>query len=191
MFYANCHPILIGSLPLQDYERAMQLILKYTPEIPLWPQLPQNPREGMIRQFLTGFPGLIDEGIRYWIDTGSQAYEQEMAAFYEDYMRAEEDSNYLKSSRFALGMDSAPGFFTMQNILGQKESAHLTTKGQVTLDMVRKVLKKNLTGQQTAEIIVKAKNSRDSNQIFFSTRRGNMAVRLPRPWWYTTMTRPS
>lgn len=132
MFYANCRPILIGSLPLLDHKEALQLILTHTPEIPLWPQLPKNPREGMIRQFLTGFPGLIDEGPRYWIDTGDQAYEQEMAAFYEDYMRAAEEPDYLQNSRFALGMDSAPGFFTMQNFLEQEQSPHLTAKGQVT-----------------------------------------------------------
>ncbi len=132
MFYANCRPILIGSLPLLDHERAMQLILKYTPEIPLWPQLPKNPREGMVRQFLTGYPGLVDEGNRYWINTGAQDFEQEMAGFYEDYIRVEEDPQCLNSSRFALGMDSAPGFFTMRNFLEQERPPHLTVKGQVT-----------------------------------------------------------
>ncbi|TKB26992.1 hypothetical protein FCL47_07355 [Desulfopila sp. IMCC35006] len=95
MFHANCLPILIGSLPLADHQEAMQLILAHTPEIPLWPQLPKNPREGMIRQFLTGFPGLVDDGNRYWIDTDTPAFEQEMAAFYEDYMRVEEDPGCL------------------------------------------------------------------------------------------------
>jgi hypothetical protein len=132
MFYANCRPILIGSLPLFDHQEALQLILNHTPEIPLWPQLPKNPREGMVRQFLTGFPGLVDEGNRYWIDTGSPGFEQEMATFYEDYMRAEEENDYLQISRFALGMDSAPGFFTMRNFLEQEQSAHITAKGQVT-----------------------------------------------------------
>ena len=52
----------------------MQLILAHTPEIPLWPQLPKNPREGMVRQFLTGFPGLVDDGNRYWIDTDTPCF---------------------------------------------------------------------------------------------------------------------
>ena len=76
MFHANCRPILIGSLPLFDHKEALQLILSHTPEIPLWPQLPKNPREGMVRQFLTGFPGLVDEGNRCWIDTDDQSYAQ-------------------------------------------------------------------------------------------------------------------
>jgi hypothetical protein len=132
MFYANCRPILIGSLPLADHEEALRLILGHTPEIPLWPQLPKKPREGMIRQFLTGFPGLIDEGSRYWIETGTPDFEEEMAAFYEDYLRVEADPGYLRNSRFALGMDSAPGFFTLQNFLKNEQSSHVTAKGQVT-----------------------------------------------------------
>ncbi len=131
MFQANCRPILIGSLPHADHEEAMQLIVKYTPEIPLWPQLPKKPREGMIRQFLTGFPGLIDDGKKYWIDTGCQGFEEEMAAFYEDYMQVEEASERLEDSRFALGIDSAAGFFTLQRTL-HKAQPHLTAKGQVT-----------------------------------------------------------
>ena len=132
MFNANCQPILIGSLPLLDHEEAMQLILDHTPEIPLWPQLPKKPREGMIRQFLTGFPGLIDEDNRYWIDTDGEGFEQQMAAFYEDYMRVDEDPGFLYDSRFALGMDSARGFFTMEEFLKKDPARHLTAKGQIT-----------------------------------------------------------
>ena len=162
MFYANCRPILIGSLPLLEHESAMQLILNHTPEIPLWPQLPKNPREGMVRQFLTGFPGLVDEDNRYWIDTGSQGFEQEMAAFYEDYMRVEGDPKYLQSSRFALGMDSAPGFFTMQNFLEQEQSPHITAKGQVT-------------GPVTTGIGVKDQHG---NSIFYDDNLRDILVKL-------------
>jgi hypothetical protein len=162
MFHANCRPILIGSLPLLDHEQAMQLILEHTPEIPLWPQLPKKPREGMIRQFLTGFPGLVDEGDRYWINTGSQGFAEEMAAFYEDYMRAEGDSECLQDSRFALGMDSAPGFFTMQNFLQKGQSSHLTVKGQVT-------------GPVTTGIGVKDQHG---NSIFYDDNLRDMLVKL-------------
>lgn len=132
MFTANCHPILIGSLPLTSHAEALQLILAHTPEIPLWPQLPKNPREGMIRQFLTGFPGLIDDGNGYWIDTGSATFAEEMTAFYQEYLQAAEDPAYLKTSRFALGTDSASGFFTLLAYLGTTKTPPLTVKGQVT-----------------------------------------------------------
>ena len=162
MFHANCRPILIGSLPLLDHKEALQLILTHTPEIPLWPQLPKNPREGMVRQFLTGFPGLVDEGNRYWIDTDNPDFEQEMAAFYEDYMRVEGDPESLQSSRFALGMDSAPGFFTMQHFLEQGQSPHLTAKGQVT-------------GPVTTGIGVKDQHG---NSIFYDDNLRDILVKL-------------
>ena len=161
MFNANCQPILIGSLPLLDHEEAMQLILNHTPEIPLWPQLPKNPREGMVRQFLTGFPGLIDVDNRYWIDTAAENFEQEMAAFYEDYMRVDEDPQFLHGSRFALGMDSAPGFFTMEEFLKRDQTHHLTAKGQVT-------------GPVTTGIGVKDQHG---NSIFYDDNLRDMLVK--------------
>lgn len=161
MFHANCRPILIGSLPLFDHEEAMQLILKHTPEIPLWPQLPKNPREGMIRQFLTGFPGLVDMNNRYWIDTEGQGFEQEMTDFYQDYMRVEEDPAFLHGSRFALGMDSAPGFFTMEKVFNKGQAHHLTAKGQVT-------------GPVTTGIGVKDQNG---NSIFYDDNLRDMLVK--------------
>ncbi len=132
MFTPNCLPLLIGSLPLTDHVEALQLILGHTPDIPLWPQLPKNPREGMIRQFLTGFPGLVDDGKNYRIDTGSPDFTEAMTAFYDEYLQAVEDPVYLKTSRFALGTDSAAGFFTLMEYLSTTKTPPLTVKGQVT-----------------------------------------------------------
>jgi hypothetical protein len=140
----------------------MQLIVNYTPEIPLWPQLPKNPREGMIRQFLTGFPGLIDQGNSYWVDTGSQGFAEEMAAFYEDYMRVEETAGSVRNSRFALGMDTAPGFFTLRNYLEKEQSTYLTAKGQVT-------------GPVTTGIGVKDEHG---NSIFYDDNLRDILVKL-------------
>jgi hypothetical protein len=69
MFKPRCLPVLIGSRPLTNHIQALEIILSLTPDLPLWPQLPKLPKEGMIRQFLAGFPGLKDEKNRYWIDT--------------------------------------------------------------------------------------------------------------------------
>lgn len=132
MFQANCLPILIGSLPLLEHEQAMRLIIEHTPEIPLWPQLPKRPREGMVRQFLDGFPGLVDQDKRFWINTESGSFAQEMAAFYEEYMQLQEDPESLPQSRFALGMDSTAGFFSLQSFLTTEPAVHRTVKGQVT-----------------------------------------------------------
>lgn len=132
MFQPRCLPILIGSLPLQDHIEAVQKIIEYTPDIPLWPQLPKRKKEGMIRQFLTGFPGLIDEGQRFWIDADSEDFADEMTSFYEEYLLAEADPAYLKTSRFALGQDSAPGFAAFLDIITDRAQKVVTLKGQVT-----------------------------------------------------------
>jgi hypothetical protein len=132
MFTPNCLPVLIGSLPLTSHAHALRLILDHTPEIPLWPQLPKNPREGMLRQFLSGFPGLVDDGVRFWIDSTGPGFAEEMTAFYEEYLRVVDDPSLLRTSRFALDPDSATGFFTLIDYLRTGKSSPLTVKGQVT-----------------------------------------------------------
>ena len=56
-FKAGGRPIFIGSLPLDDHEEAVDWVFKFTPQIPLWIQLPNNPAEGMVHQYMPGLPG--------------------------------------------------------------------------------------------------------------------------------------
>jgi hypothetical protein len=131
-FQPECRAVLIGSLPLAEHREAVELILDHTPDFPLWPQLPRNPKEGMVRQFLTGMPGLMDEDNRFWIDNGKDDFETEMVSFYEEYMAAVTDDDVLDNSRFALGMDTAPGFFAFADAIGNAPVKPLGVKGQVT-----------------------------------------------------------
>ncbi len=57
----------------------------------------------MIPQFLTGSPGLVDDGNRYWVDTDAPGFEQEMAAFYEDFMQVEEDPGLVSFGSSSFG----------------------------------------------------------------------------------------
>lgn len=80
----------IGSLPHQDAQAALDLIFKYTPQIPFWPQLPKRDiREGMVEQFSEGLvfkPG-----------------EKELEIFYERIIA--NDIDYFKiSPDFAVGL---------------------------------------------------------------------------------------
>lgn len=161
MFRPRCAPILIGSLPLLNHREAAELILRYSPEIPLWPQLPRLSREGMVRQFLTGFPGLIDEGKRFWIDSDSPEFADEMTSFYEEYMAAETDLDALEKSRFSLGPDSAAGFLTLLELLAEKQHAPITIKGQITGPIT--------TGIGTRD--------RHGNAIFFDDNLRDMLVK--------------
>ncbi|MCI5133404.1 MAG: hypothetical protein D3904_18295 [Candidatus Electrothrix sp. EH2] len=63
-FTPNGLPVLIGSLPLSDHKEAIERIFAATSEIPLWPQLPGNPLEGMMHQFAEGIPCIREENLR-------------------------------------------------------------------------------------------------------------------------------
>lgn len=132
MFLPRCLPVLIGSLPITSHTEAASLILKYAPAIPLWPQLPKNCGEGMVRQFLSGFPGLVDEDKRFWIDTTLNDFAEEMTSFYTDFLEAETDDTTLLNSRFALGSDTAAGFLAFTELLESTQHQSATVKGQVT-----------------------------------------------------------
>lgn len=132
MIKPSCRPLLIGSLPLTDHNQAVTTIMEFCPEIPLWPQLPKHPKEGMIRQFLSGFPGLSEEGKKFWIDTTRESFTDEMTEFYEDLMAAENDLSFFNSSRFGLNNDTAPGFEALTHYLEIESPDIYTVKGQVT-----------------------------------------------------------
>lgn len=110
-FRANCLPLLIGSLPIDSHKKAMELILNYTSEIPLWPQLPAFREEGMIPQFLPGMPGLDDCDGKPFINVEKESFEAEFLSFYEDYLLVTEGGADLDGSRFALTTETSKGFF--------------------------------------------------------------------------------
>ena len=85
----------VGSLPHQDANSALDLIFKYLPSIPFWPQLPQRgPREGMVAQFSENIPGLKinDSGVYF----DPQGKEEALEKFYEKAIA--EDFEYFKIS---------------------------------------------------------------------------------------------
>jgi methionine synthase II (cobalamin-independent) len=59
----------VGSMPHTDPAAACALVRRYLPDIPAWPQLPRrDPRETMYAQFSQGFPGVVVEGGRVYVD---------------------------------------------------------------------------------------------------------------------------
>ncbi len=79
----------------------------------------------MIRQFLSGFPGLVDQNNRFWIDTALENFEEEMTSFYHDYMQIKADPGYLVNSRFRLDKDTAKGFYSFIDYI--KSQPHIYT----------------------------------------------------------------
>ncbi len=92
----------IGSLPEEDVGAALDLIFKYTPEIPFWPQLPKrDSRESMVAQFSEGLPCIkvTDKGIFF----SPENKEQDLEKFYEKIINHELE--YFKISQdFARGL---------------------------------------------------------------------------------------
>jgi methionine synthase II (cobalamin-independent) len=131
-FTPNCLPLLIGSLPLDSHQEATDLIFQYTPDIPLWPQLPIYKREGMMQQFLPGLPGVTERDGKTFIDASSAACEGEMLAFYEEYLSITEGATPLDASRFQLAREAAPGFYTFLEQARAKKATLTALKGQTT-----------------------------------------------------------
>ena len=131
-FYPKCLPVLIGSLPLYDHAEGVKLVFEYTPEIPLWVQLPAYKEEGMIAQFQPGFPGLKLETDKSFIDISDPRFDDDLLEFYEDYMAVKEGETGLEKSRFALATDTANGFFSFVDQLQALSDPPVAVKGQIT-----------------------------------------------------------
>jgi len=125
-------PVLIGSLPLKDHAAASALIFAHTPAIPLWPQLPVFPEEGMIRQFLPGYPGVTENQGKIFIDCTMTGFEEELLAFYEEYLMITEAGGDLDNSRFALSDKEGKGFFAFLEAAGSHQHQLAALKGQIT-----------------------------------------------------------
>jgi methionine synthase II (cobalamin-independent) len=160
---ADCLPLLIGSIPLKDHQEATDLVLKYTPEIPLWAQLPLYKQEGMLSQFLPGMPGYetLNQETEH-INTDSSHFESDLLKFYEEYMAVTESGQELDTTRFALTIDRAQGFFVLMDILEQEQHTPLAVKGQIT-------------GPITFATGVKDQNKRS---IFYDAQLRDAAIKL-------------
>lgn len=131
-FQADSLPLLIGSLPMADHTIATRLMLKYTPEIPLWIQLPCYAEERLLAQFSACLPGIRGEGDNLHLNTGTEAFSQELLAFFEEYMAVSEGNSPVFESRFALRGRAARGFEAFFQVLSRAGHRPLAVKGQIT-----------------------------------------------------------
>ncbi len=130
-FKANGLPLLVGSLPMDDHQAAAQLVMEHTPQIPLWVQLPQFREEGMINQFIPGLPGLTVHKGKYFLDTQKTEFDDQLLAFFEEYLSLSEPGSDLDGSRFAFSEETGKGFFEFLNQV-DKKGPFIALKGQVT-----------------------------------------------------------
>jgi len=131
-FYPCCLPLLIGSLPHTDHREATELVFSQTPDVPIWPQLPVFKEEGMIRQYIPGLPSVSECDGKLFIDTASAKFEEELLAFYEEYLMVSEGMAPIEESRFVLTKGDAGSFYELLD-LADKNGGKLTgLKGQTT-----------------------------------------------------------
>ena len=118
-------PLHIGSLPHTDPQAACELVLANFPHIPAWPQLPQrNFLENMYVQFSQGFPGVIIENGRIYVDRAKDldpALEQLYLAYLQN------DLSYGTTSP-----DYAAGLAAFPQKLSAISHQPLAIKGQIT-----------------------------------------------------------
>jgi methionine synthase II (cobalamin-independent) len=131
-FKGNALALLIGSLPLADHDQAIRMVFKYTPEIPLWVQLPAYPEEGMMAQFLPGIPGIVQKQDRVFVDTSESTFEDDLLKFYEDYLAITEGDSPSDGTRFVLTQKTARGFFTLLDVMKSAVRLPVALKGQIT-----------------------------------------------------------
>jgi hypothetical protein len=86
----------------------------------------------MVAQFLPGMPGLVSRGGSVCIDSTSASFDEQILAFYEDYLGAADLGHPLAHSRFALTEDVARGFFLLEQRLAAWNRPLTAVKGQVT-----------------------------------------------------------
>lgn len=125
-------PTLIGSLPAASHREAMDWILQATPDIPLWPQLPALPQEGMLNQFTEGLPGIIESDEQTYFDTETESFSAEQLAFYEEYLKVNESPGELAASRFQTSRQRAAGLYLLAEQAAAAGSCFTALKGQIT-----------------------------------------------------------
>lgn len=118
----------IGSFPDLDAEKTCDLILKSLPEIPLWPQLPNNDcQEQMEIQYSEGLPRVIlDRDKEKMIVDTSGDPTSDLEKFYENVFK--DNLDYFRISK-----DFGRGIYAMEERLSaSRPSSILFFKNQVT-----------------------------------------------------------
>ena len=159
----------IGSLPFEDPEKAVDLILEYV-DIPAWPQLPKFKNENMLIQFNKDLPGFNKE--KEIIDIASSKFEEELVKFYEIYFKIIKKRNLDFLSNFLLSENYAKGF---KIFLDKVQTFNFSiVKGQITGPFT---LATNLK-TQTGEIAIFIEDLKDLIVKFLTIKALAQALEL-------------
>jgi methionine synthase II (cobalamin-independent) len=114
-------PTAVGSMPHTDPVEACSLVARFLPQIPAWPQLPKRAFvENMYVQFSEGFPGVVIEDDRIYVDR-TKDLDKPLELLYAAYLEN-------KIEEYGISPDYAAGLHAFLNT----ELSPLAVKGQVT-----------------------------------------------------------
>jgi methionine synthase II (cobalamin-independent) len=117
----GCLPTILASMPHTDPDAACAQINHYLKDIPAWPQLPKRSfLENMYVQYSQGFPGVVVEEDRIFVDR-SQDLTEPLEALYTAYLENDAD-------KYPVSPDYAAGLHAFLN----KDLSPPAVKGQVT-----------------------------------------------------------
>jgi methionine synthase II (cobalamin-independent) len=158
----NCIATGIGSLPITDPDKAAALSLRYLPEAPIWPQLPQKDfREHMDGQYSESLPGLrLDPAKQRFFFDSSKDLTPELEKFFERYI--EKDYGFFKMTE-----EYAAGFYALLRAL--KKGAPKGTR----------FIKGHITGPLTAGTAFKDETGKDiiHNDVLFDAVVKGLAMK--------------
>jgi hypothetical protein len=104
-------PIHVGSLPHEDAREACAALRANFHDLPGWPQLPKRSfLENMYVQFSEGFPGLVLEGERIYVDR-SRDLSADLERLYTAYLESDLDRYALTPSYAAGWVEWSKGEF--------------------------------------------------------------------------------
>ena len=129
---ARCIATAIGSFPHRDAQEALAVILKNVPNIPVWPQLPAYPEEGMISQYNEGMPGLVTREGKTFFDTAAVSFDSALLRFYEEYLAALELESMPLEHTFGISRRCSRGIYALLETLQKNDEKPLAVKGQIT-----------------------------------------------------------
>ena len=113
-------PTAVGSLPHTDPMAACELVQRYLLDVPAWPQLPRRGvRESIQVQFSQGFPGVVTQDGRVFVDRGRDL-DADLERLYTRYLSRDLDASAL-DGRCAAGLAHflTLGFKSVQAVKGQ------------------------------------------------------------------------
>jgi methionine synthase II (cobalamin-independent) len=126
-------PTAIGSLPHDNPEKAVELVFKYFPDIPVIGQLANvSQKEDMLSQYNENIPGIVfDEADNRWyMDQESETFFEELEEFFLDYESIVNEKNLETLEKYAISEDHCS---TLPIFLKKlKETKPAFVKGQIT-----------------------------------------------------------